>query len=154
MKGYAMKNYSVLMIVVIIGIIGLVGCNAIYGKISYNPELVQWFQAKSDLPDYNYYYCGRANLPYAVIGIDQKYTFNDRLWFEIETKEEVFKKIGKLNYAPDNDHKLIGADMLDAAGQKIGIWYSFYSYAVIKQNPDNILDVFNPYNPNWDESKR
>ena len=142
-----MRNYRVLMTVFIIGIFAFTGCNGMYGKISYNPEHVKSFQTKSLLPDYNYYYCGRSNLPYAVIGIDKQYTFNDRVWFAIQTKEEIFDKIDKLNYAPDNDYRLIGADMLDAAGHKIGIWYSFYSHTVVKQSPDNVLDVFNPYKP-------
>lgn len=136
-----------------IGIAGLAGCSGKYGKISYNPELVKSFQAKSDLPDYQYYFIGRANLPYAVIGLDKGYadTFNDRLWTAIRTREEVFSKIAKLDYAPDNDFRLIGADMMDTEGRKIGVWYSFYSYAVIKQSPDDVLDIFNPYNPNLDD---
>jgi hypothetical protein len=145
-----MRKYTVIMLSLIIGIVGLAGCSTMYGKISYNPELVKSFQTKSELPDYQYYFIGRANLPYAVIGIDKEYpyTFNDRFWSPIQTREEVLKKIDKLEYAPDNDYRLIGADMLDASGQKIGIWYSFYSYAVIKQSPDNVLDIFDPYKPN------
>jgi len=143
-----MRKYYIFTVLLIIGMVALEGCNGIYGRMAHNPELVQSFKVKSLLPDYNYYYCGRSNLPYAVIGIDKKYKFNDRVWFAIPTSEEVFDKIDKLFYAPDNDFRLIGADILDAQGNKIGIWYSFYSHTVIKQNSDGSLDIFNPYDPN------
>lgn len=41
------------------------------------------------------------------------------------------------------------ADILDSTGDKIGVWFSYYNYAVVKTSQDkNIIDVLNPYNPN------
>ena len=128
----------------------LMGCNGNYGRLISNPALVKTFKTRQALPpEYNYYYCGRSGLPYAVVGIDPQYTFADRLWHKIETKEDVYKKIDNLIKMPLESYSLTAADILDSAGNKYGIWFSYYYTTVVKIVPEtNTIEVYNPYNPN------
>jgi hypothetical protein len=124
----------------------LPGCMSNYGRLKTNPDLTDAFTNQRALPDYNYYYCGRENLPYAVVGIDPAYQFEDRVWFKIETKEEVYKKAaGILAW---NDIWSKGAEILDPSGNRIGIWFSYYQHTTIKVGPENKVAVYNPYSPN------
>ncbi len=142
------RKYSALIIVILLtGMVSIMGCKDIYGKIKFNPEVKNIYTDKSGLPDYNYFYTGRANLPDAVIGIDKKYRFNDRLWGKIETHQEVYNKIDHLRNAPSGDTDLAGGDIFDKNNIKIGIWFSFYRYAVVKKTSKGKVEVITPYNP-------
>jgi hypothetical protein len=122
------------------------GCTGNYGRLKSNPDLTAAFQDRQTLPDFNYYYCGREDLPYAVVGIDPRYEFQDRFWHPIETKEDVYRKAAGVT-AWDNIWSR-GADILDAEGNRIGIWFSYYDSTTVKLGPDNKVAVYNPYNPN------
>ena len=124
----------------------LPGCMQSYGRLKTNPDLTAAFKNRLELPDYNYYYCGRDNLPYAVVGIDPKYEFQDRVWHKIETKEEVYKKTDSI-LAWDEIWPR-GADILDPSGNRIGIWFSYYHRTTVKVEPENKVTVHNPYSPN------
>jgi len=128
----------------------LSGCMGSYGRIKSNPDLTDAFKNNLKLPDYNYYYCGRENLPYAVVGIDPQYEFQDSVWFKIETKADVYKKAASIT-AWDRTWSR-GADILDPEGNRIGIWFSYYSSTSVKVGPDNKVAVFNPYRPGFVEA--
>ncbi len=137
------------ILVVLILQVTLIGCIENYGKITTNPALFEAYKTRQTLPDYNYYYCGRSGLPYAVIGIDTQYTFSDRLWHKIETREDVYKKIEDLIQTPNENYRVTVADIFDHSGNKIGAWFSYYYTTVVKIVPGtNIIEVYNPYNPN------
>ena len=127
----------------------LSGCAGSFGKIQSNQSLSGSYKDTLQIEEFNYYYCGRSGLPYAVIGIDKKYKFNDRVWHQINTLDDLLLKIDSLIDTPQNYYKMTVADILDTAGDKIGVWFSYYYYTVVKINQDdNIIDVLNPYNPN------
>jgi hypothetical protein len=121
----------------------LFGCMGAYGRTRSNPDLTNAFKKQLDLPDYNYYYCGHENLPYAVVGIDPRYEFQDRLWHKIETKADVYKKAAGVIVWNDNWSR--GADILDPEGKRIGIWFSYYNTTTVKVGPGNAVAVYNPY---------
>ena len=126
----------------------MAGCMESYGRLKSNPDVEKFFHGREKLPDFNYYYSGRSNLPYAVIGIHKDYKFNDRVWMQIDDQSDVYHKIENLMPSPENDYFKIGADILDPSGNKVGIWFSYYQYTVVKVYPDKRIDVLNPYNPN------
>jgi len=144
------KKYIILGFVILAGFFPLAGCMEQYGRIKSNPDVQQLYANRLSLPDYNYFYTGRSKLPDAVIGIDKKYTFNDRLWGKIETHEQVYKKIYNLNYTSSGDSDLYGSDILDNTGLKLGIWFSNYYQTIVKKNPDGTIDVYSPYRPDDD----
>jgi len=145
------KHIPLRMLILLAGLLSMTGCMDLYGRITPSPEVLTAYTRRSGLPDYQYYYTGRAGLPDAVIGIDKKYRFDDRLWSKIETHDQVYQKIGHLNDTPLGDSNLMGADILDHNGVKLGIWFSFYAQTVVKQNSDGTLAVYTPYNPNDEE---
>lgn len=127
----------------------LAGCVRNYGTIRSNTALLDQYKGGA-LPDnYNYYYCGRSSIPYVVVGIDNTYGFSDRFWFKIESKEEVYKKIANLSELHIGSTRLFTSDILDTQGQKLGVWFSFYSYSpVLVDNETRMVEVYNPYKPN------
>jgi hypothetical protein len=130
----------------------LTGCMGDYGRLKEDPALTDAFKNGRALPDYNYFYCGRENLPYAVVGIDPAYQFEDRVWFKIETKEEVYKKAASV--VAWNHIWSKGAEILDPSGNRIGIWFSYYQHTTVKVGPENKVAVYNPYSPNKKSSDR
>ena len=88
-----MKKSIFFILALLVLQVTLTGCIENYGKIRPNPALVEAYKTRQALPEYHYYYIGRSKLPDAVVGIDPKYTFSDRLWHKIETKEDVYQKI-------------------------------------------------------------
>ncbi|WP_457551479.1 hypothetical protein [Desulfobacula sp.] len=140
------KKYTVL-IIILSGAFSIMGCMDLYGKIRPNPDVLKLYAHRTGLPDYDYYYTGRANLPDAVIGIDKKYKFNARLWGQIKTHKDVFNKIYNLNDTPFGDSDLIAGDVLDNKGLKIGVWFSNYYQTIVKKTPEGRVDVYTPYSP-------
>ena len=133
-------------LIIIAALTTMSGCLGDYGRLKGNPALTDAFKNRQTLPDYNYYYTGRENLPYAVVGIDPRYQFKDRVWHPIESKEEVYKQAAGIT-AWDR-HWARGADILDADGNRIGIWFSYYDSTTIKVGPENLVAVYSPYSPN------
>ncbi len=96
--------------------------------------------------EYNYYYTGRSNLPYAVIGIDPKYTLNSKFWHKIEFKNKIGKKIN--NLMPIRGGPVIYGRILNSGGNQIGLWFSEYRSTIVRFESNNKLKVFSPYRPN------
>lgn len=127
-------------------------CAASYGKLVSSPVSRDQYQQQTLPSDLQYYYCGRSGLPYAVVGIDDTYPFNDRLWFRIDTMDDVYKKIYNLSDLHPNASFMRAADILDPAGRRIGVWFSFYHHTPVRIDPDSgMLEIFSPYDPNEDE---
>ena len=116
----------------------LTGCFSNYGRVKRNTEITQAFVANQVPSNYNYYYWGRTNQPYVIIGIDPDYHLQSRNWREVKPDTEQFKEMTYwvwsetfyyLNYPR-------GADIVDPAGKKIGIWYSSAHWAAVKMKDD------------------
>lgn len=124
----------------------LSGCTGSFGKIQLNQSLSSSYKDTLQIEEFNYYYCGRSGLPYAVIGIDKKYKFNDRVWHKINTLDDLLLKIDNLADTPKNYYKMTVADILDPTGNKIGVWFSYFHHTVVTINQDKkIIDVLNPH---------
>jgi hypothetical protein len=124
----------------------LSGCAGSSGKIQFNESLSSSYRNTLRIEEFNYYYIGRSGLPYAVIGIDKKYKFNDRVWHKINTLDDLLLEIYRLADTPQDYYKMTVADILDPTGDKIGVWFSYYHHTVVTINQDKkIIDVLNPY---------
>ncbi len=122
------------------------------GALRPNPGLLGKYQERALPRDYNYYYCGRSKLPYAVVGIDKALEFNDRVWFKIEYGQDVYKKIAGLSQLHMDSNTLYHSDILDTEGKKIGVWFSYYHSTTVRVNAETgFVEVFNPYDPNEDD---
>ena len=147
------KTLSTIIIALsLTGMLAVVGCVQTYGNIKRNPDVLKLYKDRSDLPDYNYYYSG-LDIPSAVIGIDKKSQFSDRLWIKIENNQEVYDKINRLRYAA-RPSTLLGGDIVDSDNKKIGIWFSYYHRTVVLKKPDGTIEVHTPPREiSWDEDR-
>jgi hypothetical protein len=60
------------------------GCFENYGRLKHNTDVTRAFNNNQIEQDYKYYYYGRANMPYAVVGIDREYQMRSRIWREVD----------------------------------------------------------------------
>jgi hypothetical protein len=118
------------------------GCFENYGRLKHNDEVTRAFQKYQVEPDYKYYYYGRTNMPYAIVGIDRAYHMQSRIWREVDYDSEQFKKMiyGVWDdvYTP---FYLSGADITDPGGKKVGVWYSGIWYAAVRFGENNRIVV-------------
>ena len=123
-----------------------------YGHLQDNESLRDTYHKKNPLPDFDYYYTGRSGLPYAVIGIDKGYNLRDWHWVKIENRAGVYDKIAHIDDRPGVPgvySYVFFADIVSAAGGRVGIWFSYYAHTVIKVDSDTkAVAVFSPYSPN------
>lgn len=114
---------------------GFAGCDN-YGKLQRDPSLTKAFQNNQVDDGYIYYYLGRDNMPYAIAGIDPRYTLKSEFWQPVEPNTEKFKKMiywiwTDHNYAP------YGAYVMGPGGEKVGIFYSSIDRVVINFDKTN-----------------
>jgi hypothetical protein len=140
------------VLLILIGMVLTGACAGSYGKLVTSPAALDQYRQQALPAGFQYYYCGRSGLPYAVVGIDDTYRFNDRVWFRIESMDEVYEKIDHLSDLHPHARSMRAADILDPAGNRIGVWFSYYHHTPVRVAPDSgILDIFNPYDPDEDD---
>ena len=116
----------------------LTGCFSNYGRVKRNTEITQAFATNQVPPNYKYFYWGRTNMPYVVMGLDPDYNLQSKLWREVDADTEQFKEMvkwvwGETWHYPEYPR---GADIVDPTGKKIGIWYSIATWAAVKMLDD------------------
>jgi hypothetical protein len=115
----------------------IAGCAGNYGSFSKNVQVGNDFYSGNFQSDYHYYYSGRDNMPYAIIGIDQDYTVPSKYWIRFDPEPEKLKKMagnmyGKHQYNPYGYH------ILDPEGTIIGIWFSSVRQPSVGVDPENL----------------
>jgi len=118
------------------------GCFENYGRLKHNAEITHAFQNNQVAPDYQYYYYGRTNQPYAIVGIDRTYHMRSRVWRQVDHDTEQFKEMvfWVWDVGPWNS-PLSGADITDPGGKKVGIWYSSIWFAAIRFEEGNRIVI-------------
>ena len=65
-------------------LIPLSGCAlSNYGKLKSNPEVKQSFETYQVLPNHKYYFRGAKSRPTVIVGINENYELNLKLWVQI-----------------------------------------------------------------------
>lgn len=122
----------------------LTGCLQNYGRIKQNDALTTAFSQRQELPaDHAYYFCGRYNTPWAIIGIAPQYRLKDRMWTRINSREAL-EDLAETIYYRDR-YFARGADILDPSGNPVGIYYSNFTSTAVKILPENELEIVCPY---------
>jgi len=122
---------------------GLSGCFENYGRIKRNPEVTKAFKDNQVENDYRYYYYGRSNQPYLIVGIDREYHMKTYMWREVDHTTDKFADMiywiwTDILYSYNSE---MGADILDPQGKKVGIWYSGIWWAAIRFHEDNRIEI-------------
>jgi len=122
------------------------------GHMRHSPVLIEQYREKRLPKQLSYFYCGRENLPYAVVGIDPAYTFETKSWFPIKPGPALYRKIDNLGNLEPGQNRMYARAIIGPAGNTIGMWFSFYhSTGVMVDDTNHSIQVFNPYKP---ESRR
>ncbi|MBT8366672.1 MAG: hypothetical protein KJP23_18430 [Deltaproteobacteria bacterium] len=137
-------RYSSAVIVLLIASL-ISGCFENYGRLKHNNDITRAFQTYQVEPEYKYYYYGRTNMPYAIIGIDRAYHMRSRIWREVEQDTKKFQNMvfwiwEDIRYAYQRNFTQ-GAYILDPEGNKVGIWYSGLWSAAIRFDENNRIVV-------------
>lgn len=136
---------SVFVYLVCLAVASLVSaCAGNYGRLKGDQEMAMLF-LKGPLPDYSYYYTGRASIPDALIGIRPEYTLKSSIWHPVESMEEVHHLASRV--ALKDTGRARGSIILDPLGKEAGIWFSTYTSTTVKLNPGNEIIVYSPYSP-------
>jgi hypothetical protein len=134
---------SILVLMVIS--VSTIGCDN-YGSLRRDKEVTQAFENNTLPNNFTYYYYGRDNMPYAVIGMGSEYTLKSELWKVVDFQTDRFRKMVKWIWT-DHNYTPYGAYMFSPGGQKVGIWYSSINHASIDVNETQKTIVVIPDKP-------
>ncbi len=125
----------------------LSGCGSpTYGRLQSSHEVTQVFDNNQIFSDHLYYYSGFERIPYAIIGINNKYKLRSSRWKPIELDPTV---LNQLTYRMQHVYSLEprGAWILDQEGKRVGIWYSSRYQTTVIMEKDNQVVVVTPESP-------
>jgi hypothetical protein len=113
-------------------VLAATGCEN-YGKLQRDREVTRAFESHTLPHDYTYYYYGRDNMPYAVMGIGSGYKLQSELWQAVNFQTDRFREMIKWIWT-DHNYTPFGAYILAPGGSRVGIWYSSINHAAINVN--------------------
>jgi hypothetical protein len=122
------------------------GCAGGYGRLEKGPEVTAAFVEHRLPSDYRFYYTGRDNMPYAIVGIRDGYRFQSKFWKPIDPDSDAFKKMVRSPYGYQQS-QVRGAFLIGPDGERVGMWYSAYDFASFRVTADRAVYVHSPYNP-------
>jgi len=116
------------------------GCAGKYGSLKRDAEVQQSFESNQVPTDYKYYYYGFDTRPYVIFGIEPKYEINSNMWREVAPDTAEFKEMIRWIWE-DYGYYKFGADILDPAGNKVGVFYSAIYETSVKFMDNNQIAV-------------
>jgi hypothetical protein len=120
------------------------GCLQNYGRLNRSADIQQAFESNQVPSEYEYFFFGNSNWPYAVLGLDRDYKLQSRKWRTVEADTEEFRHMISFVWADFNFYPY-GANILDPDGQKIGIIYTSSWMAAVKVDKDTKTVEVMPY---------
>jgi hypothetical protein len=128
--------------------IDIPGLNFKYGTLERSREVTKIFETHQVLPDHKYYTHGWGTVPYAIIGIQNKFKLRKGLWKAVEISAPLLRSwIGQMDiiygFPP------YGSRILDDQGNPIGVWYSSKQWTTIVIEEDNQIAIFAPEPPGF-----
>ena len=119
------------------------GCTGNYGRIQWDADVTEAFETNQVNPDYQYYFYGVGMQTYAVVGLDPKWEMNSIMWRSLQSDTEEFKVTTSRIW--DNDYVAPyyprGAHIIDASGDRVGVYYSSLIYPTVKFETENQVSV-------------
>ncbi len=119
-----------------------------YGKLKRDRDANRTFQTYKILPDHRYYTSGLSNIPYAIIGVSNKYKLRKGMWREVKMTSPMLRNwVSKMDniygYPP------YGSVILDDNGVKMGIWYSSKQWTTVIIEENNEIAILTPEPPGF-----
>jgi hypothetical protein len=123
-----------------------------YGSLKRDQEVTRIFETYKVLAEYNYYISGQGNIPYAIIGIHNKYKLRKGLWNKVDLTTQLLR-----SWIPQMDiiygYRPYGSQILDHDGKPVGIWYSSKQWTTIIVEENMEVAVFTPEPPGFRSAK-
>jgi hypothetical protein len=119
-----------------------------YGTLERSRDVTKKFETYQVLPDHTYYIHGWGSVPYAIIGIQNKFKLRKGLWKEVEITAPLLRSwVGQMDiiygYPP------YGSRILDHKGNQIGVWYSSKQWTTVVIEEENQIAIFAPEAPGF-----
>jgi len=117
-----------------------------YGQLKSNPEVKQSFESYQILPNHKYYYRGVKNRPTVIVGINENYELNLKMWVQIDPESEDFRIIiDRVSLQGiGTTAEPWGFNIIDHAGNYVGVWYSAIRAAAVKVNENRQIVNLQP----------
>lgn len=130
------------------GALDIPGLKLKYGTLERSQAVTKMFEKPQILPDHKYYVHGWGSVPYAIIGIQDKYKLRKGLWKEIEITVPMLRSwISRMDII--YDYPPYGSRILDHEGNQLGIWYSSKQWTTIIIEDDNQFAILTPEPPGF-----
>jgi len=120
-----------------------------YGKLESDREIKQSFETYQVLPSHNYYYRGVSSKPTVIVGINENYELNLKMWVKIDTGSDNFRRLIDIvslqgTGAMGNSIRPWGFRILDNTGNYVGVWYSALRAAAVVVNENRQIVNLQP----------
>ena len=121
----------------------MAGCAQNYGRIHWDEDVGQAFEANQFDSDYNFYQYTIGNRVLAIAGLDPKLELQSRIWRELDADTEDF---GVATSRMWEDYSQVryyarGATILDPAGERVGVYFSSIRFVSIHFKPNNRVQL-------------
>ena len=117
-----------------------VGCSGKYGSLLRDQQVQEEFESNNTPTDYKYYYYGFDTAPYAVFGVEPKYSVKSNMWREATPDTAEFQNMIRWVWE-DYGYTKFGADILNPDGKKVGILYTAILQTSVKFVDDDQIVV-------------
>ena len=124
-------------------LVGVAACSQNFGRIHWDENVTQAFEANQVEPGYNFYQYTIGMRVFAIVGLDPKLELQSRLWRELEADTEDFKVATSRmwdDYSQVREYPR-GAIIVDPAGEKVGVYFSSIRFVSINFKPENRVVV-------------
>jgi hypothetical protein len=127
----------------VLTLVWIAGCSQNFGRIHWDENVTQAFEANRVEPGYNFYQYTVGNRVFAIVGFDPKLELQSRIWRELEADTEDFKVATSRMW---DDYSQIreyprGAVIVDPDGEKVGVYFSSIRFVSINFKPENQVVV-------------
>ena len=111
---------------------------ASWGKIKRNSEVREQFKNYNVLPEYNYFYNGWENNPYAIVGVLSEYSLVSKrdLWKAATDSDASIQNLVDALFEDGQFTVPYGFQILAPDGSEMGIFYSTITNVAVKMVGD------------------
>jgi hypothetical protein len=117
-----------------------------YGSLQTSSEITDLFENGRILPGHRYYYSGFAQIPDAIVGIDQRYTLRSRVWSYFNPTSDMLRN-WVFRMVQVQSARTRGAVILAPDGSRVGVWYSSLQQTSVRIAGQNEVVIAPPEAP-------
>ena len=125
----------------------LSGCSmSKYGRLESDRGIKQSFETYQVLPNHNYFFRGVSSKPTVIVGIEDSYEMNLKMWVPIDTDSDDFRRLINIVslYGMGNAVEPWGYKIIDHTGNYVGVWYSPIRQAAVEVNENRQIVNLQP----------